>query len=338
MENNELTSKNIKKYIKSGEKQFKVFDIKYDDDEKQCIEQFNLSNTISYNNYGDNTFSKLENFLNDVGENNSQNILKLNNLIKKIKEIVMLGYEKESFWLTIRVTTVEPFFDIPRWHCDGYYTGFDRRDDLSKFATVLKGPGTLFIKTDADQRDLFINTRKEELDKSKQRNTRPNANLEDDMYRSTLNEKLEGVRLQANNDQAAIFMAGDFTTCGIHSEPKKDTWRMFLSIVPGSKEEIQNWQTASRVVKSHIYTDVIDDDMTNSTNSTNSTDTIDMTDSSSSTTIDMTDTTDMTDITDSTTTTLTNLKMSGGTVTSVARSNKYYYKYLKYLSKNNSII
>jgi hypothetical protein len=243
----------------------------------KCIKTFNLGVTDSYDNYGknmcfvqntyfnhseintdsvncqngDNNLEDLEIFLNKLGSNNHDQIKKMCKIIKKITNIVMPGYKKESYWLTIRVTQEDHNFDIPRWHCDGYYMGFDRRDDLSKFATVLIGPGTLFIKTDEDDRNNFLLIQNEEYKKSVERNG-PNSNTEDDEYRKQMDIKITGNRVQSNNSQAVIFMAGNHETCGIHSEPPKHKPRMFLSIVPGSVEEINNWRNDKIIRKSKM--------------------------------------------------------------------------------------
>jgi len=247
----ELTPENIVTYIESSEKQFKIFNITYTEKELKCIKTFNLGVTNSYDNYGDNNLEDLEIFLNKLGSNNQNQIKKMCKIIKKITNIVMSGYKKEQYWLTIRVTQEDHDYDIPRWHCDGYYVGFERRDDLSKFATVLIGPGTLFIKTNEDDRNHFLFVRNDEYKKSVERNG-PNSNTEDDEYRNQMDIKITGNRVQSNNSQAVIFMAGNGETCGIHSEPPKHKPRMFLSIVPGSTEEINDWKNRNNKNKSNM--------------------------------------------------------------------------------------
>ena len=118
-------------------------------------------------------------------------------------------------------------FDIPRWHCDGRQKGFEIRDDISKFATVFKGPGTLFIKTTTEERESFI-----EIEKSWENSID---------YRKKINDEIKGTRIQLEKNQGAIFMArtnDHQLNCGIHSEPVLNESRLFLSILPGSKKEI----------------------------------------------------------------------------------------------------
>lgn len=243
----ELNAENISSYIESSEKQFKIFNIPYTEKELKCIKTFNLSTYDTYDNYGDNNFEDLDFFLNKIGSNKETKIKKMSKIIKKLTTIVTRGYKKESYWLTIRVTHNNTLFDIPRWHCDGYYIGFEYRDDLSKFATVLKGPGTLFIKTNDEDRNNFISIRNDEQKKSIERNG-PNVNSEDDEYRKQMALKIKGDHTQLNNNQAVIFMSGNEKICGIHSEPEMHEPRIFLSIVPGSHEEIDKWKNR-RVIR-----------------------------------------------------------------------------------------
>ena len=168
----------------------------------------------------------MESYINTLGDNNQDSVIAMSQIIKNITKIVMEGYQKDCFWLTIRVTQYTSDYDIPRYHCDGTYMGFDYRDDLSKFVTVLQGPGTLFIKTNKQQKEFYICTEKEEQVKSikqyeKKNNydskSDPNFNSkfftiinDDDIrIRTALDKKLQGERIQANNYQAVIFLAGN---------------------------------------------------------------------------------------------------------------------------------
>ena len=110
------------------------------------MNNFNITNNSSFDHYGnvDNLDdTKLNDFLTKLGNNYNINIL--NNIIHKLADKVTSGYETKFCWLTIRVTLPHHYFDIPRWHKDGnFFSDSDRNQ--SKFLTVLKGSGTLFIK------------------------------------------------------------------------------------------------------------------------------------------------------------------------------------------------
>jgi len=226
----ELSSKNIRSYLKSDEKQFKIFDIKYSKEEQDAIDTLNLNTDkiyefIHFSTY--NNLDNLENFIGEIGDNTKDKVIIISNLIKKIIKIVMKGYNKKDYFLIIKTFPPTDEFDIPRWHCDGRQKGFETRDDISKFATVFKGPGTLFIKTTPEERKSFI-----EIEKNW-------ANTIE--YRKKMEGEIKGSRIQLENNQGAIFIAEtieDKFNCGIHSEPVINETRLFLSILPGSKKEI----------------------------------------------------------------------------------------------------
>lgn len=67
--------------------------------------------------------------------------------------------------------------------------GFEERNDLSKFATVLKGPGTLLIKTNLEERNFFVATQTEEIQKSIIRNNGTNKNIMDKEFRTKMDKK-----------------------------------------------------------------------------------------------------------------------------------------------------
>lgn len=228
-----LTSANIKDYLKNDGKQFIIFDIEMTSDEQDAIDKITLKTDKIYEFIHCSTteidnLDNLENFIKSIlDEQNDEQVKIISALIKRIIKTVMDGYEKKHYFLVIKTLPILPDYDIPRWHCDGKPPGFEARDDRSKFATVLKGPGTLFIRTTPEERKVFIDIEKNFV------NT-----LE---YRKELADKIKGIRVQLGKNQGAIFMAaheGNQETCGIHSEPKHDKPRLFLSILPGSKQEI----------------------------------------------------------------------------------------------------
>jgi hypothetical protein len=249
-----LNKKNIKKYLKNDPKQFIIFDIDYSQESKDCIDNFNITEFLSYDNYSDNNLDDLKDFLLKLGSNKPKQVCIMDKIIKDITKIVMSGYDKiyTHYWLTIRATLPHPDFDIPRWHCDGNYfykepsadekTTFNR-PNLTKFVTVLQGPGTLFLKTTTQkERDLFNTTIAEESQKSYERDKE--THYEDVIeVRKIIDTKIKGERIQSDKYQAAIFISNikgsDVDKCGIHSEPPINVPRLFLSIVPGTKDEVE---------------------------------------------------------------------------------------------------
>jgi len=65
------------------------------------------------------------------------------------------------FWLAIRVTEPNNEFIIPRWHKDGNY--FASNSITAKFITVLKGPGTLLIRSNKKVNDIYNKISEKEI-------------------------------------------------------------------------------------------------------------------------------------------------------------------------------
>jgi hypothetical protein len=249
-----LNKDNIQEYLENNPKQFIIFNINYSQESKDCIDNFNITEFLSYDNYGDNNLDDLKDFLLKLGSNKDKQVCIMEKIIKDITKIVMSGYNKiyTNYWLTIRATLPDPYFDIPRWHCDGNYfykeiSSYEKptfnRPNLSKFVTVLQGPGTLFLKTTTQkERDLFITTIAEESQKSYKRDKK--THYEDIIeVRKIIDTKIKGERIQSDKYQAAIFISkieeNDKAICGIHSEPPINVPRLFLSIVPATKDEVE---------------------------------------------------------------------------------------------------
>jgi len=136
----------IKEYLKDPKKNYLNFDIKYTKKETEYLDNLNIDKTLTSDHFGNiDNFNnqKLNDFLKNIGDN--QNIEILSKIVKKILTKVTSAYQTKFCWMTIRVTMPSNYFDIPRWHKDGNFFR-NRVGFTSKFLTVLKGPGTLFIK------------------------------------------------------------------------------------------------------------------------------------------------------------------------------------------------
>lgn len=250
----EFDAGNIKKYLESNENQFMIFDMPYTEKEKKCIDNFDLKIELTYNNYGDNDLNDLNIFLIQLGDNNQKKIKRMGQIIKNITKIVLSGYLMESYWLTIRVTQPTNVWNLPRWHCDGnYFYHANEREIVSKFATSLHGSGTLLMKTSDSQRKDFIDL----IEESYQKN---NDGMSKE-HRKHMNDNISGIAIKPTNYQSVIFISGPREICGIHSEPEMNTPRMFLSIVPGSKNEINKWRNkrggGHSYLDNSIYSDYV---------------------------------------------------------------------------------
>jgi hypothetical protein len=242
-----LNTKNIKHYLDNNPEQFRIYDIPYLKKTKECLDNFKIEKMASYTNYGDNNLVDLKDFLKTIGLNSDEDINLMDKTIKDLTEIIMSSVDKKytNHWLIVRTTTISlEEFNTKRWHCDGNYFGKIDKDklrlDVVKFITILQGPGTFFIKTTPKQRELLESIKSEELEKSKMRDSSIQIPTRFDMeYRKAIDSRIEGIRVQSEKYQGAIFVSdvNKKNVCGVHSEPKIDGPRMLLSIVPCTKEE-----------------------------------------------------------------------------------------------------
>ncbi len=240
----------IKEFLDDhGNQTFKVFEIRYTSKQKKCLDDFNITVQDKYEHFGSLDLPKLRDFLETVGENSKDCIIILEKLIKRLVAIVCEGYNRTSVWVSLRVTLPNKEFDIPRWHVDGNFYNLQKIREAqiakienldpieiemqSKFITTLKGPGTLFCQASQQMRNEFFDIKdkfplvQEEYQKNKLKR-----------YEVIKSCKIK----QLMNNQGAIFLVGhDYAA--IHSEPKLDEPRIFLSILPGHPTEIQELKT-----------------------------------------------------------------------------------------------
>lgn len=116
----------------------------------------------------------------------------------------------------------------------------------TKFITTLRGPTTLVLDTTKEEKEHFYKLQ-EYNDK---------FILDDDEFdikkRKYLSENIKGTKINLLNNNGVIFVAGDKDKCLIHSEPKHDDNRIFISILPGSKKEIDELSERTEKFKKNL--------------------------------------------------------------------------------------
>jgi len=245
-----LTNKNINNFLIKPLKQFKIFELGFTQKEANIFQNFKLPeidvNGLAYSHYGNlETMNDLNNFLTKLGNNDITNINLLESKIKEITKTILEGYNKEYFWLNIRISYIDPNFDLERWHTDGKY--FQNKNDnefQSKFIMVFIGPGTLLLDNTKEDTKNFLKNLKEQSEESKEfKYNSPEWQTIISKYRKMLADNFKDSKiLQLKNNQGLIFISHPgtiFEHGAIHSEPKKDTFRMFMQIIPGLKEDIE---------------------------------------------------------------------------------------------------
>jgi hypothetical protein len=236
-----LDSKKIKKYLDTCNPEFKLFSMNYTDSEKDIIKNFILEAPENFRYYGsiERINDSLEKFLSSIGPNTSRNIKKMAKLVVNIIKKVLKGYNMSHFWVAIRVTEPNNHFIIPRWHKDGNY--FASKSITAKFITVLRGPGTLLIRSNKKVNNIYNKISEKEINEISPTSTFEDEKKIANKYRLILAKKLANEKIiQAKNSQGLVFFAGSpIDNAALHSEPNMDQYRIFISIVPGSKKNIE---------------------------------------------------------------------------------------------------
>lgn len=245
-----LTTHNIEKYLHNPKKKFKIFNLPLTKKEHTILSDLKLPKIhTTFEYYGkEEDIKKLDDFLLSLGDNSPEHIEFLEKKIREIFKIVVKGYNTQDAWLSIRITYKDPSFDIRRWHTDGFQFARYKDELQSKFVMVLKGNHTLLLEETEKEKqfylDMIVKERKEYKDKGYPMYPSPEWNDTRMKYRKILDKKFKNSKIiQPLNSQGFIFLnhPGNLFEYGtIHSEPKKDDYRMFISILPGTEEEVKN--------------------------------------------------------------------------------------------------
>lgn len=215
----------------SPETPFIIFDLTLSSADLNDLKKLKINSTLEYNNYGDleSLQSGISDFLLSLG-NSLEIANSVSKLITKIIIHSLIGSRRETAWIVLRAFTHTDEYDIPRWHTDGtFYTSMSMQ---YKIVMALKGPQTLFypkalFETLSDQMQNEFHFLSDGKDGPKE-NRIAQAKILDasQIISSSLN-------------QGALFLVGD--NGALHSEPPINEERLFLSILPASKEEIYEW-------------------------------------------------------------------------------------------------
>jgi hypothetical protein len=253
MDHPPLTPKNIASTLNKTDIPYQIFHIDYTTKEKNTLKKFKVEKSRAHSYCGSNKKPEIKEFLESIGDNDKKDIDIITKIVYKLIKTVLTGYKKTHYWIAIRCLIHTNSYDIPRWHRDSpYYVG---QEKPSKFVTVLKGPGTILkdmtpenkeayeaINAERNEKVINIPIRYEE-DPIRYKENREEFNKElskiDNSYKLKYVEALKDSETkQINNDEGLIFFAKE----AMHSEPKVDRERIFISIIPLDKENLKNTQ------------------------------------------------------------------------------------------------
>ena len=224
----------------SVEKTFDFFDLNLSPQDIEIVQSiiideansFGKHETIALNHYGDldGYVEKVADFLKKFG-NSSEDSLAAAQVVYKIIDNCLTLSDFPEAWIAIRVFKKNKTYHEVRWHIDESLYKTDCKYSY-KLTCVLKGASTLLCDVSDETRTEFF---KIQANKSQQRQYHTTKSV-----RSRLADLLQGhTTYQAEFGQAIMFIMGDKTIGAIHSEPAINEPRIFISIVPGSHDQIQ---------------------------------------------------------------------------------------------------
>lgn len=210
------------------------FDLNMTAAERKAVEKLKITKYTGHTNY---QLAELEKetaaFLEMQG--NSAGVSKtIGNMIERLARQTAQLFGKEEAWVDLRASLPNKEYDVPRWHIDGYY--FQNPDkELHKVALALKGTATLFNTAAGKDKEDFVDA------------LRRGPRMEEMEHRRLLHGMLDPALTEVPPaHHGAVFVAGSEARAAIHSEPPMPTERLFISIVPGSKEQMAAHHEASQ--------------------------------------------------------------------------------------------
>lgn len=162
---------------------------------------------------------ELSAFLKSLGNTDACQVEHASTLVHSLTQTVLTELQAETAWVVMRVSTPHDAFITPRWHIDGYYYKPSEGIIFPKFAMTLKGPHTLFYSADQSEQKMVIDN----LDKREY------------VAKSLKTEKI----ISPLQGQGAFFVVGNALSAAVHSEPDITSDRIFLAIVAGTEQQIQ---------------------------------------------------------------------------------------------------
>jgi hypothetical protein len=231
---------NGKKSIKDLESQKVVsFDLKFSDNEKELLRHLEVENNTDFDIYDLDEGQLLESLflkLGEMGNNSPELILGLAQIIagraQGFKEIM----SKEALCLTVRISLPHPYNDVPRWHGDGTYFTQNEGEKVYKMVFPLMGANTLFGEVlDRSKYDALL--------LEGYRNDQFNSDSLDVWAAEDLRIRKESVGVvqplpDTGAEKATVFLVGHEEAV-IHSEPAVSVPRIFVAVVVGSREQVE---------------------------------------------------------------------------------------------------
>ena len=159
-----------------------------------------------------------------------------------------------DYWLTIRCTAPTHEYDKPRWHTDENFFVYDSeapglgfsptsKQRCWKLCTTLLGPGTLFLKDNETALRVMRETKKNEKEKIGLHACTSIRCIGCSTYTEIVRDSLVGSLQDMEVESPAVGEVAYFRVGGeegaVHSEPRCDTDRIFINIIPGTEDDLR---------------------------------------------------------------------------------------------------
>lgn len=246
------TSRNLQSLVQ--DKTFASFDLDLSRDTLQQLQNLRINRTSAINNYGhlDTLESESVAFLKSLG-NNDEDAQAASKIICNIVMRDISLDNGETAWVSLRSFTPNTEYDLPRWHTDGAF--YKSKENICyKQAYALKGPSTLFLQVPDDVRAQFFAIQNQTFAGMTYAEIKSLSEEEIDALilpdRKKLAELLAGYYVHtALVNTGTIFVTGGRNKGAIHSEPPMHEDRLFMSVVKGTPDQIQEWYNKEHPIR-----------------------------------------------------------------------------------------
>jgi hypothetical protein len=192
------------------------------------FDQIQIEEDHIYISLGVPSSDDLIHFLTKIGPNDPTAMSRVALKITEITEQILLASTRETVCMSLRSFTPTHHYDLPRWHMDGQYYKPTVKGELQyRFVLTLVGPSTLFYPLSSD----LMEFRKSVW------NLMSNRKLMAEMF--------ECERAFSPSREKAVFLIGGSSRrAALHSEPPIHGTRLFLSLIPCSKQDLKTFYGA----------------------------------------------------------------------------------------------
>ncbi|MFZ2804153.1 MAG: hypothetical protein WA001_02940 [Patescibacteria group bacterium] len=228
------------------EKGIVSFEVKLTAKEKKAVEKIEIEKELPQLNYygpaDEALVEELHAYLGQLEGNSEEVISAVSGLIARVAHGMQKDFKKGSCWTMVRVSLPNADFDIPRWHQDGNYVKpaggivayklvFTVKGARSRFAEIAEAEKYKELEGEASKNYTdyrFHNGNQKEYEKK-------GREIREKLLPTVTETK------PIDENQAVIYRVGD-DEAKVHSEPPMDAPRIFMSVVTGSPEEIQEFK------------------------------------------------------------------------------------------------